>query len=132
MSTHTQRIRINDSTVEHIMKSDGKYSSSRLLSFKVNHTNRRHRQLHLYWPLSWIIFMLTLSSVSAEMIYRVDPLGKYLLQIILLGFFLHIPFWDEFRFFWLYTNINFGPVLDSKGWTMSNIHMKLTRKKEKR
>lgn len=59
--------------------------------------------------------MLTLSSVSAEMIYRVDPLGKYLLQIILLGFFYTFHFETNFSFFWLYTNINFEPVLDSKG-----------------
>lgn len=43
--------------------------------------------------------MLTLSSVSAEMIYRVDPLGKYLLQIILLGFFYTFHFQMNFVFF---------------------------------
>lgn len=53
--------------------------SSTSLSFKSNHNSRRYRQHHLYWPLSGIIFMVSLSSfASSEMIYRVDPLGKYL------------------------------------------------------
>lgn len=52
--------------------------ASTSLSFKSNHNSRRYRQHHLYWPLSGIIFMVSLSSlVSSEMIYRVDPLGKY-------------------------------------------------------
>lgn len=34
--------------------------------------------LHNYWPLSWIIFMVSMSPVIPEMIYRVDPLGKYI------------------------------------------------------
>lgn len=36
------------------------------------------------------------------MIYRVDPLGKYLLQIILLGFFYTFHFETNFFFFGLY------------------------------
>lgn len=36
---------------------------------------------YYYWPLSWIIFMVSMSPVIPEMIYRVDPLGKYFLPI---------------------------------------------------
>lgn len=49
--------------------------------YKMPSTNRiysRNRQHHPHWPLSWIIFMVSMSAVAPEMIYRVDPLGKYI------------------------------------------------------
>ncbi|XP_055306897.1 protein eva-1 [Sitodiplosis mosellana] len=77
MAANNQLRRINDDhSTEHNMEhEEEKHSTPRLLSFKSNHKNRRHPQHHLYWPLSWIIFMVSLSSVSSEMIYRVDPLA---------------------------------------------------------
>lgn len=84
-----QRLQINDSAIEqttmacdehrHSTPTPSSTSSSSTLSFKSNHNSRRYRQHHLYWSLSGIIFMVSLSSfASSEMIYRVDPLGKYL------------------------------------------------------
>lgn len=48
--------------------------------YKMPSPNRiysRNRPHHHHWPLSWIIFMVSMSAVVPEMIYRVDPLGKY-------------------------------------------------------
>lgn len=90
--------------------------SSTSLSFKSNHNSRRYRQHHLYWPLSGIIFMVSLSSfASSEMIYRVDPLGKYLQCYIFLftfrtdtiffsskmSFFLSLSL-DSFYLYWVF------------------------------
>lgn len=82
MAAPNQLRQINDdhSTEHNNMEHEMEAQST--LSFKSNHKNRRHPLHHLYWPLSWIIFMVSLSSVSSEMIYRVDPLGKYLLQYL--------------------------------------------------
>lgn len=44
---------------------------------------------YYYWPLSWIIFMVSMSPVIPEMIYRVDPLGKYFLCPFLLDIDIH-------------------------------------------
>lgn len=59
-------------------------------------TRRRIRLLPNCCPLSWIIFMVSMSPVIPEMIYRVDPLGKYLSN---LRFFFFILFYDYYTFF---------------------------------
>lgn len=46
---------------------------------KYHRTNHRHHKQYHSWTLSWIIFMVSMSFVQPQMIYRVDPLGKYLL-----------------------------------------------------
>lgn len=50
-------------------------------------THRHHKQYHS-WSLSWIIFMVSMSSVQPQMIYRVDPLGKYLLNFFSLRIYV--------------------------------------------
>lgn len=64
----------NHTTTEYKMP-----SSNRIYS-----RNRRH---HHHWPLSWIIFMVSMSAVVPEMIYRVDPLGKYIYWFIIFRIF---------------------------------------------
>lgn len=63
-------------------------------STKRNHqkTHRHHKQYHS-WSLSWIIFMVSMSSVQPQMIYRVDPLGKYLLFLSFLLLFFILFMW---------------------------------------
>lgn len=93
-----QRLQINDSSIEQTNMACDEHrrlaaspssstsspsTSSSSSSFKSHHNSRRYRQHHLYWPLSGIIFMVSLSSFAAsEMIFRVDPLGSYLQYFI--------------------------------------------------
>lgn len=91
----------NDHLTKHIMKTDEQQQQqqhSPSARFKSNHKNRRHLQLN--WPLSWIIFMVSLSSVSSEMIYRVDPLGKYNFVIVTSRLFLYLFIHIQILWFW--------------------------------